>query len=198
MLALSVNDDKAQVAAFGLPVLADDPPDFAWPLAGLEFCKQAAPHLSHVATLPADAPFAPRDFVARLNAAREASGATIAFAASLGRTHPVAGLRLVALAPALRRALAEEGVRTAEAFAARFPLAAVEWTGEPDDPFFNINAPADPARAETLIASGLQKGPLRNQGMRAYEAPAMSLDEPMSPGRGCPIRSVRALSRGGR
>ena len=156
MLALSANGDAARFAAFGLPVLPDDPPEFAGPLAGLlaglEFCAERAPHLTDVATLPADAPFAPRDFVARLERAREPSGAAIALAASLGRTHPVAGLWPVALAPALRRALVEEGVRKVEAFAARFPGVTVEWPGEPVDPFFNVNAREDIARAEALLA----------------------------------------------
>jgi molybdopterin-guanine dinucleotide biosynthesis protein A len=157
-LALSANGDPARFAAFGLPVLPDDPPDFAGPLAGLlaglEYCATARPPLTHVATLPADAPFAPRDFVARLEAAREASGASIAVAASNGRMHPVAALWPLALAPALRRALVQEGVRKVEAFAARYQVSTVEWPSEPLDPFFNVNAFEDLKRAEALLASG--------------------------------------------
>lgn len=156
MLALSANGDATRFAAFALPVLADDPPGFAGPLAGvlagLEFCRRAAPPLTHVATLPADAPFAPRDFVARLIAALATTGGTVALAASLGRTHPVAGLWPVKLAPALRHALIEEGLRKVEAFAARFSLATVDWPGAPIDPFFNVNTREDLGRAEALIA----------------------------------------------
>ncbi len=43
-LAISANGDLARFAGFGLPVLADDPHDFAGPLAGvlagLEYCAQ--------------------------------------------------------------------------------------------------------------------------------------------------------------
>src|SRR5271166_2556949 len=80
-LAISANGDPARFAAFDLPVVADDPPDFAGPLAGvlagIEHCGRLARGMSHVATLPADAPFAPLDFVARLHEARRAAGAAI-------------------------------------------------------------------------------------------------------------------------
>jgi molybdenum cofactor guanylyltransferase len=156
-LAISANRDAARFAAFGLPVLADDPQNFAGPLAGvlagLEHCVRLTPKLAYVATLPADAPFAPLDFVVRLQEARRASGAAIALAASGGRTHPVAALWPVGLASELRRGLTEEGLRKVEAFAARFPLALAEWPCEPVDPFLNVNSPADLARAEALLAA---------------------------------------------
>jgi molybdopterin-guanine dinucleotide biosynthesis protein A len=156
-LAISANGDAARFAGFGLPVLADDPPDFAGPLAGalagLEHCARAAPAMSHVATLPADAPFAPSDFVAKLHQARRVAGATIVVAASGGCRHHVAALWPVALAADLRRALTEEGSRKVEDFAARFPLALAEWPCEPVDPFFNVNSPEDLAHAEALLAA---------------------------------------------
>jgi molybdopterin-guanine dinucleotide biosynthesis protein A len=162
-LALSANGDPARFASFGLPVLADDPPDFAGPLAGilagLEFCARcAARHMTHVASLPADAPFAPIDFVARLHEARRAAGAEIAVAESGGRTHYVAALWPVALAAPLRRALEAEALRRVEGFAARFGLAPAEWPSEPFDPFFNVNAPEDLALAETMLRADLGSG----------------------------------------
>jgi molybdopterin-guanine dinucleotide biosynthesis protein A len=156
-LAISANGDAARFAAFGLPVLADGPPEFAGPLAGvlagLDYCARLAPGVTHVATLPADAPFAPHDFVARLHDARRASGATIAVAASGGRTHHVATLWPVALAADLRRALVEEGLRKVEDFEVRFPLALAQWPCESVDPFFNVNSPEDLARASALLAA---------------------------------------------
>jgi molybdopterin-guanine dinucleotide biosynthesis protein A len=156
-VAISANGDPARFAAFGLPVLADDPQDFAGPLAGvlagLEHCARLGAAMTDVATLPADAPFAPLDFVARLHEARRASGAAIAVASSGGRTHPLAALWPVGLAADLRRALAGEGLRKVETFVARFPLALAEWPCEPVDPFFNVNSPADLSRAEALVAA---------------------------------------------
>ena len=154
-LAISANGDPARFARFGLPVVADDPPDFLGPLAGvlagLDFCARRAPGMAHLATLPADAPFAPKDFVARLHEARRASGAVIAVAASGGRVHHVAAVWPVALAAELRRALADEGLRKVESFAERFSVAVVDWPCEPADPFFNVNTSEDLARAEALI-----------------------------------------------
>ena len=156
-LAISANGDPLRFAQFGLPVMADDPQNFAGPLAGvlaaLEHCARAAPSITDVATLPADAPFSPHDFIAKLHGARRAAGARIAVAASGGRRHHVAALWPVALAAQLRRALTQEGVRKVEAFAARFSVAAAEWPSEPIDPFFNVNSPEDLARAEALAAA---------------------------------------------
>jgi molybdenum cofactor guanylyltransferase len=154
-LAISANGDPARFAGFGLPVLADDPAEFAGPLAGvlagLGHCRRAAPDMTHVATLPADTPFAPTDLVARLHEARRASGATIAVAVSGGRRHHIVALWPVGLAADLRRALSEEGLRKVEDFAARHPVALAEWPCGALDPFFNVNTADDFARAEALL-----------------------------------------------
>ena len=161
VLALSANGDPARFASFGLPLLADKPPSFAGPLAGilagLDACAQgASPRMAYVATLPVDIPFAPIDFVARLHAARRAAGAEIAVAVSGARAHHVAALWPVDLAAGLRRALEAEGLRKVESFAARFRVAAAEWSSEPIDPFFNVNTREDLALAEAMLrqASG--------------------------------------------
>ena len=152
-LVLNANGDPARHASFDLPVVADDPPEFAGPLAGvlagLEYCARYAPQRTHVASLAADTPFAPRDFVARL-AHAQGCGAGIAVAASGGRTHFVAALWPVALAGDLRRALGE-GVRKVESFIGGYAVAVVEWPLDPIDPFFNVNTPEDLLRAETFL-----------------------------------------------
>lgn len=155
-LAINANGDLARFAALGLPVLADDPPDFVGPLAGvlagLDFAVRARPVFAYVATLPADTPFAPPDFVARLHAARRAARAEIAVAVSAGRTHHVAALWPVALAGALRRLLVEEGLRTTRLVAGRFGVASAEWPAKPVDPFMNVNTPEELALAEAALA----------------------------------------------
>ncbi len=154
-LALSANGDPARFQAFDLPIVPDDPPNADGPLAGviagLDHCARNAPDLTHAASLPADTPFAPADFVARLHEARRASGAEIAVAASGGRTHHIAALWPVALAGELRRALADEKLRKVESVLQRFRVALVEWPDAPFDPFFNVNAPEDLARAEAIL-----------------------------------------------
>jgi molybdopterin-guanine dinucleotide biosynthesis protein A len=154
-LALSANGDPQRFAGLGLAVLADDPPGFLGPLAGilagLDACLARVPRLTYVASLPADTPFAPLDFVGRLHAARR-SGAEIAIAASGGRRHHLAALWPAELAAELSRALRIEGVRKVESFAARYRLAVAEWPSEPIDPFFNVNASGDLEAAEAMLS----------------------------------------------
>jgi molybdopterin-guanine dinucleotide biosynthesis protein A len=157
-LVLNANGDPARFAAYGLPVVADSPPDFAGPLAGvlagMEWADREAPDCPFLLSAPTDAPFLPRDLVGRLWAGLEAEGADIAMAASGGRTHPVVGLWPVALAPALRHALLAEGLRKVDIWTARYRVAVVDFAVEPVDPFFNANRPEDLAEAERLVALG--------------------------------------------
>lgn len=154
-LALNANGDAARFAAFGLPVVADSVPDFAGPLAGvlagLDWAAERVPGVTHVASFAGDAPFLPRDLVARLAAAVADGRHALACAASAGRAHPVFGLWPVALSDALRRAVAEEGIRKVDAWTARYDLVAVEFATVPIDPFFNANRPDDLAEAERLV-----------------------------------------------
>jgi molybdenum cofactor guanylyltransferase len=156
-LALNANGDLSRFANLGLPILADDLPGFLGPLAGiltgLDACAARGPKLTHVASLPADTPFAPLDFVARLHEARRANRAEIAVAASGGRQHHLAALWPANLAAELRSALEVEGVRKVESFAARYRVAVAEWPNEPIDPFFNVNAPGDLEAAEAMLRS---------------------------------------------
>ena len=153
-LALNANGDAARFAGFGLPVVADSVADFPGPLAGilagLDWAARL-PNATHVASFAGDAPFLPRDLVARLAAAL-AQGYDLACAASAGRAHPVFGLWPLALREELRRALAVEGIRKVDRWTARFRLATVEFAATPFDPFFNANEPDDLAEAERLAA----------------------------------------------
>ncbi len=148
-LALNANGDAARFTGFGLPVWSDPLPGQPGPLAGVLAALEASP-LPFVLTVPGDAPFLPADLVVRLHAAR--GGAAVVQAASGGRVHPVVALWPVALAPALRAALAA-GERAVHRFAAAQAAVAVEWPATPCDPFLNINTPEDLARAEARAIS---------------------------------------------
>ena len=156
-LALNANGDAARFAAFGLPVVADSVPGFAGPLAGvlagLDWAAANVAQCTHVASFAGDAPFLPRDLVARLAAALAEGRHDLACAASGGRTHPVFGLWPVALRDALRRAVAEEGIRKVDVWTARYDLVAVDFATAPIDPFFNANRPEDLAEAERLAVA---------------------------------------------
>jgi molybdopterin-guanine dinucleotide biosynthesis protein A len=156
-LMLNANGDPARFAAFGLPVAADVVEGFAGPLAGIltgmAWAAAHAPECSWLASFPCDAPFPPRDLVARLVQAVEAEGADMACAASGGRTHPVVGLWPVGEREALRRAMTQEEIRKVDVWTARYRLAVVEFdAAEGIDPFFNANSPKDLEQAEGWLA----------------------------------------------
>lgn len=167
-LVLNANGDPQRFSGFGLPVVPDSVPGFAGPLAGvlagLEWATRHAPASGDIVTFPADTPFAPADLVGRLRDARRAMGSTIAVAASGGRRHHVIALWPVVLAPELRRALVEEGLRKVEMFVERLSVAVAEWPSGPLDPFFNINTPANLVEAEARLgeASGGGSAPRRD------------------------------------
>ena len=153
---LNVNGDPGRFAAYRLPVVADDVPGFAGPLAGilagLDWAAQHRPDLAWLASAPADCPFLPSDLVPRLHAARVTQRAPLACAHSGGRRHPVVGLWPVALRGDLRHALVNEGLRKIETWTARHGVALADWPADPIDPFFNVNTPEDVAEAQRLVA----------------------------------------------
>jgi molybdopterin-guanine dinucleotide biosynthesis protein A len=155
-LVLNANGDPARFAAFGLPVVADSVSGFAGPLAGvlagLDWAAAHGEDCGFVASVATDAPFLPRDLVARLAEGTTASGADLACAASGGRVHPVFGLWPVRLREELRHALVVEGVRKVDVWTGRYRLATVPFSTEPIDPFFNANRPEDLAAAVDLLA----------------------------------------------
>ena len=159
-LVLNANGDPSRFAKFGLPAVADNVPGFVGPLAGvlagLDWTAAHHPDCRFVASAATDAPFLPRDLVARLLEAVEQSGGNLACAASGGRAHPVFGLWPVALREDLRRAVAEEGIRKVDQWTARYHLTVLSFPIDPIDPFFNVNRPEDFAAAEALL--GLKFG----------------------------------------
>jgi molybdopterin-guanine dinucleotide biosynthesis protein A len=156
-LVLNANGDPARFAGFGLPVVADSVPDFAGPLAGalagLDWAAAHYPDCAFVVSVATDAPFFPRDLVARLIEGLDEGHADLVCAASGGREHPVFGLWPVRLRDELRRAVVEEGVRKVDRWTGRYKLATVSFADRPIDPFFNANRPEDLAAAAALIAT---------------------------------------------
>ncbi len=153
-LLLNANGDPSRFAATGLPVVADDVPDFAGPLAGvlagLDWAAAHAPGIDYVASAPGDCPFLPRDLVARLHEARQQSGMPLACARSGEWRHPVVALWPVALRADLRQAVTAEGLRKIEVWTARHGVALADWPAAPVDPFFNVNTPEDAEAADRL------------------------------------------------
>ncbi len=157
-LLISANGDLARFAAYGLPIVADDVPDFAGPLAGvlagLDFIATYLPEARFAVSAATDTPFLPSNLVARLHLARETEDAELVCARSGGRTHPVIALWPITIRADLRHALVDEDLRKIERFLERYRLAYADWPIGGINPFFNINTPADMAEAERILLAG--------------------------------------------
>jgi molybdopterin-guanine dinucleotide biosynthesis protein A len=155
-LVLNANGDPSRFADTGLPVITDNVPGFAGPLAGvlagLDWAAANAPEFDYVVSVPGDCPFLPRDLVVRLHRARREQGMPLACARSGEWRHPVVAMWPVGLRTDLRAALTQEGLRKIEVWTARHGVALANWPTEPVDPFFNVNTPEDAAAAERLAA----------------------------------------------
>ena len=148
--AISANGDPARFARFGLPVLPDSVPGWPGPLAGVLAGMDwaAGQGIARILTAAADTPFFPRDLAARLAAAK----APVVMATD-GGDHPAFAMWDVALRDDLRAALHSGTRRMRDWMDARGALR-VEIPGE--DPFFNINTPADLDAARRRLAEGPQ------------------------------------------
>lgn len=153
-IVINANGDPSRFAFTGLPVVADDIPDFAGPLAGilagLDWASKNAPETQYIASAPGDCPFLPRNLFERLENVRASENRPLACAKSGDWRHPVVGLWPVALRTDLRRALMEENLHKIEIWTARHGVAIAEWPDQPVDPFFNANTPEDVERAKEI------------------------------------------------
>jgi len=153
---LNANGDPRRFASYGLPVIPDDVPDFAGPLAGilaaLDWAAANISAIEWVVSVPGDCPFLPKDLVGRLHAVRIADNQMLACAKSGDWRHPVVGLWPVSLRADLRHALVKEGLHKIEVWTSRHGAAIAEWPDRPVDPFFNVNTPEDCDRAASIAA----------------------------------------------
>lgn len=156
-ILLNAGGDAARFAGFDLPLVADPLPGRLGPLAGilagLLWAERHRDPGALVLSVPTDLPFLPGDLVPRLRAAMVAEAAPAAITASAGRRHPTIGLWSVALAPALRAALVDEGLRKTGLWAERVGAAIATWPAEPFDPFLNVNTPADLEHAAEVLTT---------------------------------------------
>jgi molybdopterin-guanine dinucleotide biosynthesis protein A len=142
-LVLNANGEQARFCALGCPVVADELPEMATPLAGIHAVLRYAHarKFKAVVTVPSDTPFLPLDLVPRLAEAGSHKGAAIAM--TLGQPHYLTGIWATALLPALERRMKEGDLRRVQDFAAATQAERVVWSDQPHDPFFNINTAED-------------------------------------------------------
>ncbi|MEO5641615.1 MAG: molybdenum cofactor guanylyltransferase [Sphingomicrobium sp.] len=149
LIAISSTQEVSAISYDGIPLLHDSS-DWG-PIAGiasaLTFARQHA--ADRVLTIPCDTPFLPSDLRDRLEDGLTRS-AGAALATSGERLHPTCGLWRAALLDDLSNYVAS-GRASLHGFAEAIGAVAVEWSIEPFDPFFNINAASDLAEAEVLL-----------------------------------------------
>jgi molybdopterin-guanine dinucleotide biosynthesis protein A len=140
-----VGADAAQFPAHRC--IDDGPMAGQGPLSGMHAALLLADREGYGAVLsaPCDIPFVPLDLAARLAAAGPP-----AVAVSAGRVHHLVGLWPTRLLRDLAMSLAEPFSRAVEAWVDRLRPRPVLFSGRPD-PFFNVNTPADLARAAALM-----------------------------------------------
>jgi molybdopterin-guanine dinucleotide biosynthesis protein A len=145
-LIINANQNRERYATFGCPVVADEVPDFAGPLAGLHAALSAAA-TPLVATAPCDSPFLPADLVSRLFSALTATGSDLAVARTFDQPHPVFCLCRREVLPHLTDYLASGG-RKIDRWYATLKVVEVAFDDEADA-FENINTPEELRRFAT-------------------------------------------------
>ena len=149
-LFINANGDARRLAFTGLDIVADaEQWRGAGPLAGVCAALRFAQGLgwAELATAPCDAPSLPLDFVARLAAAKTASGACVAAARGPRGLEPMFALWSVSAVTALEARLARGQNSLREAIAALGGVEAAFAAANGGDLFANLNTPADVARA---------------------------------------------------
>jgi len=147
-LRISANRNLESYAAFGLPVISDESPDFLGPLAGIARAL-ATTDSPWLATLPCDAPLAPLDLVSRLRVALQPRGGVAAVAFDGERLQPLFALLHRCVLPGLRAYL-DGGGRSVRDWLESVDPIRVDFADIPAA-FRNLNTPQDLAALQELM-----------------------------------------------
>ena len=163
-LAININGDSSRFPDYKLPIIPDSIKGYLGPLsgilAGMEWAFKNGNR--YIATVAADTPFLPDDFIKRLHTMVKSKNLNIGIAASrfLRRDdvfiHPTFGIWEVALKDDLRDALAND-TRKIMFWAKKFKLDYYyfDTNDKLSDPFFNRNTPDDLEEAKYRLKKGL-------------------------------------------
>lgn len=146
-LLINANQNLARYAEFGCPVVPDQIPDFAGPLAGLHAALSAA-QTPLVATAPCDSPFLPEDLISRLFSALTVTNSDLAVARTFDQPHPVFCLCKREVLPHLSEFLASGG-RKIDRWYATLKVTEVAFDDQAEA-FENINTREELGRFEAL------------------------------------------------
>ena len=150
-LILNANGDPARFAFTGLPVVPDDVPGFAGPLAGilaaLDWAARERPG-DRMGRERRRRHALPAARSRRAPARRAQGGRTCRSPAPnpAGRPTPSTPSGRCRLREDLRQALVVEDMRKIDRWTARHGVARAAWPAAPVDPFFNANTPRGPRR----------------------------------------------------
>ncbi|GAB6068467.1 molybdenum cofactor guanylyltransferase [Methylothermus subterraneus] len=147
-LLLNANRSLASYRAFGLPVITDQVPGFAGPLAGLLTALQTA-HTPYLLAVPCDSPRLQPATLKKLLQALLKTDAKLALAHDGQRLHPVVLALRTELAEDLAAYLAS-GERKIDRWARRHSWIAVDCSDCPWQ-FANINTPEELAALERTL-----------------------------------------------
>jgi len=162
-MVINSNSDPHNYVGLEYPVIGDVIQGYAGPLAGIHalmcFAKRHDSNITHVATVAADTPFFPFDFVDHCTKSLDDQShrnSTIVLAKSGQNRHPVFGLWPVNLCDNLELFLNNAETRKVMAFVQQHALQYAEFQiyeldGTVIDPFFNINRPDDLVQAATIF-----------------------------------------------
>lgn len=112
-IIINANRELESYQALGYPLLQDEIPDFAGPLAGMQLGLKHAAN-DYILTVPCDSPLLPEDLANRLQSSLIKHGADIAIASCDGKTHPVFCLCKKSALPSLNDYLKHGGRKVGE------------------------------------------------------------------------------------
>ena len=135
-IILNANRNQEQYSQYGYPVISDALLDYQGPLAGFISALKSST-TSHIATLPCDGPFLPKDLVERLILALTDSDAEIAVAHDGDRMQPVYSLIPTTLINSLNSFL-DTGERKIDLWYKQHRVALADFSDCPET-FRNIN-----------------------------------------------------------
>lgn len=155
-LAISCHSSPERFDDLAVPVIPDEFNERLGPIGGilsaLDWAATHMPDADHILTVPTDTPFLPTDLVRRLRFAREMADLNMACACSGDQIHSVIALWPVAIRAVLRRSLERAPERNVRNWTRRVGCAYAIWPAEPEDPFFNVNTPADLVEAQFRVS----------------------------------------------
>lgn len=154
-LLLNCNGEEARFNFVGLPIVKDIFEGWRGPLAGihasLNWMAENHPSSKWLASFAADTPFFPEDLVARLLEHAEKNGCEVVVATHKNEMQPLFALWNISLLHKLEGHLQNNGNPKMQAWIKSQEYICVEFEKVYQDPFFNINTPADYDAAEYMI-----------------------------------------------